>query len=34
MNLLMDGLFIAAIMVFFGVTWALAVGCKKLEDRK
>ena len=34
MDLLMDGVFLAAIIVFFGLTWALAVGCKKLEDRK
>lgn len=34
MALLMDGLFVAAILVFFAVTWTLALGCKKLEDRK
>lgn len=34
MDFLMDGLFVAGIVVFFGLTWALAVGCKKLEDRK
>jgi hypothetical protein len=34
MDLLMDGVFVAAIMAFFAVTWALAVGCKQLEERQ
>lgn len=34
MDVLMDGVYIAAIMAFFAVTWALAVGCKKLEERQ
>lgn len=34
MDFLMDGLFVVGIVVFFGLTWALTVGCKKLEDRK
>ncbi|PFH08172.1 hypothetical protein BCF11_0524 [Collimonas sp. PA-H2] len=32
MDLAMDGMFVGAIVAMFIVTWALAVGCKKLED--
>ncbi|AMP06033.1 putative membrane protein [Collimonas pratensis] len=32
MDLAIDGMFVGAIVAMFIVTWALAVGCKKLED--
>ncbi|WP_447122409.1 potassium ABC transporter ATPase [Glaciimonas sp. GG7] len=34
MDALMDALYVVAMLVFFILTWALAVGCKKLEERK
>ncbi|MFC5474447.1 potassium ABC transporter ATPase [Paraherbaspirillum soli] len=34
MDLVMDVVFVGAIMAFFAVTWWLAVGCKKLEDKQ
>jgi hypothetical protein len=34
MNLVMDGMYVGAILAMFVVTWALAAGCKKLEDRQ
>ncbi len=34
MDLVMDAIYVAAIAAMFGVTWALALGCKKLEDRQ
>ena len=33
-NLIVDGMYVGAIVAMFVVTWALAVGCKKLEDRQ
>ncbi len=32
MDLAIDGMYVGAIVAMFVVTWALAVGCKKLED--
>jgi len=32
MDLAIDGMYVGAIVAMFIVTWALAVGCKKLED--
>jgi len=32
--LVLDGIYVGAIVAMFVVTWALAVGCKKLEDRQ
>jgi len=34
MELVIDGMYVGAIVAMFVVTWALAVGCKKLEDRQ
>ncbi len=33
-DLAMDGIYVGAIVAMFVVTWALAVGCKKLESRQ
>lgn len=33
-DLAMDGIYVGAIVAMFVVTWSLAVGCKKLEDRQ
>jgi hypothetical protein len=34
MELVIDGIYVGAVVAMLVVTWALAVGCKKLEDKQ